>query len=254
MVIAMVRHRTIIALSQTEWTDPMALILFQTIIQTLSSTLHWLGFAAGIRTAVPSPGRRWSWLIGSATFALLWLAGIALLASNDFFRNTEFPPRIPLAIALTLTLGYAALLSRTFRGIVAAIPMHWLIAIQTFRILGGVFLIRYAQGELPGAFALPAGIGDVATGLLAPLVAYWWYTGKSYARSVAIAWNLFGMADLINAVAIGFLLGGTGIVFPIVLIPIYAVPRAFLIHSYALINLLGKTAREPRLSGLAAPA
>lgn len=232
----------------------MALILFQTIIQTLSSTLHWLGLASGIRTAVTEPGRRWAWLTGSAAIALLWLAGIALLASNDFFRNTVFPPRIPLAIVLTLALGYALLLSRTFRAIVAAIPMHWLIGIQTFRILGGVFLIRYAQGDLPGAFALPAGIGDVLTGALAPLVAYWCYTGKSYARTAAIAWNLFGMADLINAVAIGFLLGGTGIVFPIVLIPIYAVPRAFLIHSYALINLLGKTAREPRVSRLVAAA
>jgi len=234
----------------------MALILFQTIIQTLSSTLHWLGFASGIRAAVTPPGKRWFWLIGSAAFALFWLAGIALLASNDFFRNTVFPPRIPLAIALTLAAGYAALLSGSFRGIVTAIPLHWLIAIQTFRVLGGVFLIRYAQGELPGVFALPAGIGDVATGVLAPLVAYWCYTGKSYARSAAIAWNLFGMADLINAVAIGYLLGGTGIVFPIVLIPIYAVPRAFLIHSYALISLLGRTARAPvaQVGGLVAAA
>jgi hypothetical protein len=232
----------------------MALILFQTIIQTLGSMLHWLGFASGIRTAVTPPPRRWAWLTGSAAFALLWLLGIVLLAGNDFFRNTVFPPRIGLAIALTLAFGYAALLSRTFRGIVTAVPMHWLIAIQTFRVLGGVFLVRYAQGELPGVFALPAGIGDVATGALAPFVAWWWYAGKPYARSAAIAWNLFGMADLVNAVAIGFLLGGSGIVFPIVLIPIYAVPRAFLIHSYALIGLFGKTARAPQVSRLMAAA
>ena len=36
------------------------------------------------------------------------------------------------------------------------------------------------------------------------------------------------MADLVNAVAIGALAGGSGLVFPVVLIPIYAVPRAFL--------------------------
>jgi hypothetical protein len=42
------------------------------------------------------------------------------------------------------------------------------------------------------------------------------------------------MADLINAVALGTLTGGGGgIVFPIVLIPSYGVPRAFLIHSYS---------------------
>jgi len=223
----------------------MTLVLFQIIVQSVSSTLHWLGFATGIRGAVSSRPHRWSWLIGSAVFALVWLFAIMLLAANDAFRSNVWPPRIPLALALTLTFGYLLLLSATFRAIVAAIPQHWLIAIQTFRILGGLFLVRYAQGELPGVFALAAGIGDVAVGLSAPLVAYWWYAGKPYARRAAIAWNLFGMADLINAVAIGALIGGSGIVFPVVMIPIYAVPRAFLMHSYSLIGLLRQTSRQP---------
>ena len=77
--------------------------------------------------------------------------------------------------------------------------------------------------------------------------AYWWFAGRPYARAAAIAWNLFGMADLVNAVTIGSLTGGGGggIVFPIVLIPIYGVPRAFLIHSYSLIGLLRKSSRRP---------
>jgi hypothetical protein len=110
---------------------------------------------------------------------------------------------------------------------------------------------------LPGVFAIPAGVGDVLTGLFAPLVAYWWVAGKPYARTAAIAWNLFGMADLINAVLLGVLTGGGGggIVFPIVLIPIYAVPRAFLVHSYSLIGLLRKPSRhaapaEPQRFGI----
>jgi hypothetical protein len=35
--------------------------------------------------------------------------------------------------------------------------------------------------------------------------------------------------------------GGVGIVFPIVLIPAYSVPRAFLIHLSSLIGLLRRT-------------
>ena len=50
------------------------------------------------------------------------------------------------------------------------------------------------------------------------------------------------MADLVNAVALGALTGGGGIVFLIVLIPVYAVPGAFLIHSFSLIGLLRKLA------------
>lgn len=227
----------------------MTLVLIQVIIQSVSSTLHWIGLYVGIRTLPGSKSRQWLWIVGSAVVFVTWLLGMVLLASNDFFRNDVLPPRIPTALILTLIVGYLFLLSRTFRGVIAGIPQHWLIGIQTFRILGGVFLIRYFEGRLPGVFAIPAGVGDILTGILAPLVAYWWFSGKSYARRAAIAWNLFGMADLINAVAIGALTGGGGgggIVFPIVLIPIYAVPRAFLIHSFSLIGLLRRASQQPK--------
>jgi hypothetical protein len=224
----------------------MSLILILTISQAVSSTLTWLGFYVGIRGLPGAKERQSRWIIGSAVVAAVWLVGVFLLGAAGVFRNDGLS--IPMALVATLLLGYLLLLSPTFRRIVAAVPQHWLIGIQTFRILGGVFLVRYFAGELPGLFALPAGIGDVTTGLLAPFVAYAWYSGKPYARSAAIAWNLFGMADLVNAVVLGALTnGGTGgIVFPIVLIPVYGVPRVFLIHSYSLIGLLHKTSQQPR--------
>ena len=225
----------------------MLLVLILTIGQAVSSTLAWIGFYAGIRALPAARARQRRWIIGSAAAASAWLVGMFLLGAADVFRNDALPPRIPLALGATLLLGYLLLLAPTFRRIVAAVPQHWLIGIQTFRILGSVFLVRYFAGALPGLFALPAGIGDVATGLLAPFAAYAWYRGKPYARVAAIAWNLFGMADLVNAVALGALTGGGagGIVFPIVLIPVYGVPRGLLIHSYSLIGLLRKTSQRP---------
>ena len=223
----------------------MTLILLQAIIQSISSTLYWIGLYVGIRALPGEKSRRLRWTVGSAAVLVVWLVSVMLLAANGAFRSDA--PRIPIALATTLAAGYLLLLSPTFRAIISGIPQHWLIAIQTFRILGGVFLIRYFQGELPGLFAIPAGVGDILTGLFAPLVAYWLVAEKPYARTAAIAWNLFGMADLVNAVVLGVLTrgGGGGIVFPIVLIPIYAVPRAFLVHSYSLIGLLRKTSRQP---------
>ncbi len=223
----------------------MLLIVTQIVLQSISSTLHWIGLYFGIRTwAGPRSSRQWLWIIGTGVVAAVWLLGIMLLAANNFFRNDVLPPRIPSAMLITLAAGYLLLFSASFRGIVGAIPQHWLIGIQTFRILGGIFLVRYFQGELPALFAIPAGVGDLLTGVFAPLVAYWWYSGKSYARGAAIAWNLFGMADLVNAVTLGTLTGGGGLVFPLVLVPIYAVPRAFLIHSYSLMGLLRKTSQS----------
>jgi len=222
----------------------MTLILLQVIIQSIASTLYWIGLYVGIRALPGEKSRRLRWTVGSAAVLVAWLVGVMLLAANDVFRTDA--PRIPVALLTTLAAGYLLLSSRTFRAIISSIPQHWLIGIQTFRILGGVFLVRYFQGELSGVFAIPAGVGDVLTGLFAPLVAYWWVAGKPYARTAAIAWNLFGMADLVNAVVLGALTGGGGggIVFPMVLLPTYAVPRAFLVHSYSLIGLLRKTSRH----------
>ena len=222
----------------------MTLILLQAIIQSVASTLYWVGLYVGIRALPGERSRRLRWTLGSAAVLVVWLVGIMLLAANDVFRIDA--PRIPVALLTTLAAGYLLLFSRPFRAIIGGIPQHWLIGIQTFRILGGVFLVRYFQGQLPALFAIPAGVGDVLTGLFAPLVAYWWVAGKPYARTAAIAWNLFGMADLVNAVMLGVLTrgGGGGIVFPIVLIPIYAVPRAFLVHSYSLIGLRRKTSHH----------
>lgn len=222
----------------------MTLIIFELLTQTIASILHWLGLSFGIRTWAGSNPRRWPWLIGATIGLAAWLVAIMFLAGNNFFVGDVLPPRVPLAMLLTLAFGYLLLLSSSFRGIIAAIPQHWLIGIQTFRVLGGIFIVRYFQGELPALFAIPAGVGDILTGIFAPLVAYWLYSGKSYARGAAIAWNLFGMADLVNAVAIGVSTGGAGLVFPLVLIPVYTVPRAFLIHSYSLIGLLGKRSQS----------
>jgi hypothetical protein len=225
----------------------MTLILLQTMIQAIGSTLQWLGFYLGIRSLPDDKPVQQRWIAASAIVFAAWFIGIVLLAAQNVFRNDVLPPRVPLALLGTLAAGYAFLLSPTFRRIVAGIPQHWLIGLQTFRILGGVFLIRHVQGELPAIFAIPAGVGDMLTGAFAPLVAYWWYVGKPYARQAAIGWNLFGLADLVNAVALGILTGGGagGIVFPAVLIPIYAVPRAFLIHSFSLIGLLRKSSQQP---------
>jgi hypothetical protein len=238
----------------------MTLVLVQVILQSISSTLHWVGFYVGIRALPRDESRQRLWIIASAIVFGAWLFAIVLLASQNVFRNDVRPPGIPLTLIATLAIGYLFLISQTFRGIIAGIPQHWLIGIQTFRILGGVVLIQHIQGQLPGAFAIPAGVGDVLTGILAPLVAYWWYAGKSYARGAAIAWNLFGMADLVNAFALGALTGagGGGIVFPTVLIPVYGVPRALLTHSYSLIGLLRNNARRPKRTeslhyGLEAP-
>jgi hypothetical protein len=144
----------------------VSLTLVLTIGQAVSSTLAWIGFYAGIRALPGGRARQSRWIIGSAVVAAAWLVGVFLLGAADVFRNDVLPPGIPMALGATLLPGYLLLFSRPS---VASSPRC---GIQTFRILGSAWLVRYFAGQVPGLFALPAGIGDVATGLLAPFFAY----------------------------------------------------------------------------------
>ena len=46
-------------------------------------------------------------------------------------------------------------------------PVTWLIALQLYRVFGSVWLADGLRGALPGVFGVPAGIGDMLTGLFA---------------------------------------------------------------------------------------
>src|SRR5580693_7033817 len=74
-----------------------------------------------------------------------------------------------------------------------------------FRVEGVVFLIMMALGHLPALFALPAGLGDIAAGIAAPLVAY--RLARGTGRRAALWHNAFGITDLVVALTLGALTG-----------------------------------------------
>ena len=118
-------------------------------------------------------------------------------------------------------------------------------------MFGGFFLINYARGLIPGEFALPAGIGDVAVGLLALPAAAYVATGTALGRRIGIAWNLLGLFDFVSAISLGFMtspgpfqvlaldhpnaLVGT---FPTVMIPGFAVPTSIVLHILSIRQLV----------------
>src|SRR5262249_47323857 len=115
---------------------------------------------------------------------------------------------------------------------------------QTFRILGVLFLVVAALTPLPLLFAVPAGLGDTATGIAAPFVARRLARGNG--RRAAIWFNACGLADLVIAVIMAtlslILLGYESIeplrLLPVALIPTFAVPLAMAMHVVSLGRLL----------------
>ncbi len=96
-------------------------------------------------------------------------------------------------------------------------------------------------------FALPAGIGDVLIGIAAPVLAYTLARGYAGSRGLAIVWNIAGIGDLVVAVATGFM-SSPGLyqrlafdepntlisAYPLVMIPLFAVPLFILLHVISL--------------------
>src|SRR5262249_21614155 len=68
---------------------------------------------------------------------------------------------IPLAVA-----AIALWRSESIARLVSAIPLHWLVAAQIYRVAGGIFLVLLADGRLPWQFALPAGVVGGPAGVL----------------------------------------------------------------------------------------
>ena len=160
-------------------------------------------------------------------------------------------PTIQYGLLLPILTGVFLLWrSDLVRRILDAVPQSWLVGVQFYRALGVVFLILYADGQLPGLFALPAGIGDVAVGLSAPFVALAYARNPRAAAGRVRSWNLLGILDLVVAVTMGFLTAPSLIspievhptselitMLPMVIIPVYLVPLSIVLHIASLVKL-----------------
>jgi hypothetical protein len=219
----------------------------------------WVGLA---RAGFDFGQRVRIWLTIAIPFTL-WLAAVWILAIDGAFvaRPGGGPPLIPIAIFLPV-LVFLPILFRSGRigEILDATPPSWLVGLQLYRVFGAIFLVAWAHGRLAGIFALPAGIGDVMTGLLALPAAYYLAAGGRGGREAAVAWNVLGLIDFAVAVGIGILSSpavqlitpdrpsiGAG-TYPLVLIPTFAVPSSIILHALSLRQLtrIGRKAAPDR--------
>ena len=183
----------------------------------------------------------------------VWFAiDVALAAAGVFAAEPDtLVPIIGFGIVAPIAAG-AWLLSRPGRVATLAgrLPLPWVIGVQLFRVIGAAFLVAWALDLMPAAFALPAGIGDVAVGVAAPFVARRLANDPVGGRRAAVAWNVAGIADLVLAVTLGFLTSPSAFQqlaldapnaavsrLPFVLVPVFGVPIAILLHLVALRRL-----------------
>jgi hypothetical protein len=184
----------------------------------------------------------------------------ALVASGlHLFTTGPNQPPLPLGLGavtpLVLFLVWFAA-SPQFRQFTMTLNSSVLTLVQSWRIVGYVFLVLAAYGILPSLFALSAGWGDIAIGATAPLVAL--KLANPGRRRSFIAWQLLGMADLVTAVTLGTLAGvidphGVGAsamtVLPLSLIPTFGVPLFMMLHVICIAQAAKRPVRQPSTLG-----
>jgi hypothetical protein len=240
-------------------------------LMTFEATLRPFVAASGLGLiwigATRMEGSAWSryGTAGALSVVLLvWLAVAQYLgAANAYFATGENAvPTVLFGLLIPLMIAAVGVrLSHHIASLVSAIPLHWVVAAQVYRVGGGIFLVLWADGRLPWQFALPAGIGDVITGCLAVVVAALLARRSPGAQSAAFSWCLFGIADLVVAVAMGGMTSPGRIHFlaldapnllissyPLVMVPTFAVPLALMLHGLVLWRLQRKIGSTGRLA------
>ncbi len=225
----------------------------------------WFNLATGLRQLAVAPGveRGWGW--GIAAIISTWLLVVLAVAWVAPGNTVVGAPYIATFLTLGLLAGTLPLLiSPAFRQLVRAIPATGLIGVHAIRVLGILFLALLDMRLLPAEFALPAGYGDIAVGLLALGLVYLFSKRKPYSATLATLWNALGLLDFVSALATGItFIGpfaaqlaahGTSPLYLnyVLIVPAFGVPLYTLLHVYSLFQLISARAGKPT-PGLNAP-
>ncbi len=113
-------------------------------------------------------------LLVVGTLATWFVLVFFLGARGNFVRAPgAWPLPILLGVTAPLLIFLAAFWTLgTFRNFVSTVDLRLVSGIQAWRFTGLGFLALYTYGVLPGRFAWPAGLGDMAIGLTAPWIVF----------------------------------------------------------------------------------
>jgi hypothetical protein len=220
--------------------------------QLMAHGLIALGLWLGLESTDLAPAqRRTTWLAVMVPYTLWFAVAWSAAVSGVFVTGASPFPLLPSAIFLPVVIGAPLLLlSKRVGQVLDAMPASWLIALQVYRVFGSWMLAAWLHGVQPGVFALPAGTGDVLTGLFAVPAAIAVATGMAQGRRTAIAWNILGLADFAVAITMGMITSPGRLqliipdvsslnagAYPGVLTPAFVVPSSILLHALSLRQL-----------------
>jgi hypothetical protein len=169
------------------------------------------------------PGAITYLVLASWSGVVMTAIGAGVFAGGASLRLLPAAQAIPIA---AVAIGYRAW--PRFRSYLLTLDLRLVLAAQLWRVIGIAFLFALAFDQLPAGFAVPAGIGDLATGIAALAVVLALGNG-SLTRGRLYAFTALGVADFLVANATGLSLEPSTLtvwplaIFPTLMIPFFAV-------------------------------
>jgi len=208
---------------------------------------------ASVSPTATLPGTSPGPMVGHAIKAALaaWFGIVLILGASGAYLGSPGQPPLPVfasAVVPLLVFAVALRLLPAFREFLLALDLRLIVGMQAWRCAGFGFVALYANHVLPGLFAWPAGLGDMAIGVVAP----WWIVALSRNPDAAASsrfrlWNLLGLLDFIVAFTTATVCAMTIAndtpptiaplgQLPLVLIPAFMVPLFVMLHVVALMQ------------------
>jgi hypothetical protein len=205
------------------------------------------GLHIGLVRLEVDPQRRTRRVFTTAIALAAWLGFIALMAKRGFYQDfMSTPPKIALAIVPTLAATIVLGFSRNAKSVVDVLPPHWIIGLQSFRILIELVLWQLAmQGRIAPMMSIEGANYDLVTGITAPVIA--WMSVYSGNGRLQRAWNVMGLVLLAYVMTRGMLNMPTRFrvlheepantiiaTFPYIWLPCFSVVVALFLHIVSL--------------------
>lgn len=151
-------------------------------------------------------------------------------------------PILPLNLLLGYAIFFTALRIYMWPRLSTLSPATLLtpiLLLHAGRELGLMFLFEGAtKPGMPAAFAVPAAWGDFAAAVLAVIALRAVRTGAASARTWVWVFNLFGTADLLNAIAMAVIHQSAPYLGAAYWIPAFWVPMLLATHTLVFVYLL----------------
>ena len=165
--------------------------------------------------------------------------GALALVAGATGAVSRSPVPVPIVVVALTAAGILAWRGSTrVRSWVRAVPPRALVAVHLVRFVGAWFIVLYRRGELPFAFAVPGGWGDIAAAAAAAGLLLGAFPAHSRGRRAALyTWNALGLLDILFVVATAARLffadaGQLAVLtrLPLSLLPTFFVPLIVLSH------------------------